>query len=394
MSAPDQVSEATEVKEAGLGPTQPGSRLLSLDVFRGLSIVLMLLVNNSGDWHYYYAPLTHADWHGFHLADLAFPSFMFIMGVSLVYALAAVRPDAARHRRALGQVARRVAVLVALGLLIGLVPNFYFTSFRIIGVLQRLGVVYGICAVVFLKTNWRRQALLAGVLLVLYAVLLQVVPVPGFGPANLGKATNLGAWLDRLLIGQNHLYREQEGWDLESVLGLVPSVATGILGLLAGQWLRHPQATGATKAVWLFVGGSAALVVGLIWNGWFPINKSLWTSSYVLYTAGLGSVILAALYFLCDVQNWRGAWTWPLVACGSNALLVFFVPEALERFLTRFRFHHADGATFYARDWLYEHWRPLFASPYHASLGWAVAYTALWVGILAVLYRRRIFFTA
>ncbi|WP_139924355.1 acyltransferase family protein [Hymenobacter sp. DG01] len=394
MSAPYQVSEATEVKEAALGPSQPSSRLVSLDVFRGLAIVLMLLVNNCGEWPYYYSPLIHAEWHGFHLADLVFPSFVGIMGVSVVYGLAAVRPDGARHRPALGRVARRVAVLVVLGLLIGLIPNFYFTSFRIPGVLQRLGLVYGVCAVLYLKTTWRQQVWLAVGLLVLYAALLQLVPVPGIGPANLEPATNLGAWLDRLLFSRHHLNHDQEGWDPESVLGLIPSVGTGILGLLAGQWLRRPTLDGSTKAAWLFVVSAGLVVLGLIWNGWFPINKPLWTSSYVLYAGGLAGLVLAALYFLCDVQGWRGAWTWPLVACGSNALLVFFVPEALDRFLTRFRFHHPDGSVFYARDWLYAHWRPLFTDAYHASLGWAVVYTLLWVLILSVLYRRRLFFTA
>lgn len=374
-------------------PAAKTPRLLSLDVFRGACVVLMLLVNNPGDWRTYYAPLQHAAWHGFHLADLVFPGFMFIMGVAVVFGLEAVKSQPALHGRALRRVGRRVLVLVVLGLLIGLVPYFYFTSFRIPGVLQRLALVYGIGAVLFLKTTWRQQAALTAFLLVFYNVLLQVVPVPDYGPANLEPATNLGAWLDRAVFGATHLMNDQQGWDAESLLGLLPSVATGMLGLLAGQWLRQPL-PGAVKTTWLFVFSAGALLAGLIWNAWFPINKALWTSSFVLYSGGLSGAGLAGLYFLLDVQGWRSRWLWLLQAAGSNALLVFFAPEVLERLLTRLRLHHPGGAPFYARDWLYAHWRPFFASPYHASLGWALLYTVLWLGVLAVLYRRRVFFTA
>ncbi|WP_072144765.1 acyltransferase family protein [Hymenobacter sp. AT01-02] len=379
----------------GATPVLPACRLVSLDVFRGLTVLLMLLVNNPGDYHFYYTPLVHAPWHGCRPADLIFPSFVFIMGVALVYGLGSVQPVRALHRTTLWRVGRRAGVLLLLGLLIGLIPYFYFTSFRIPGVLQRIALVYAACCVVFLKTNWRQQAGLLAFILVLYNVLLQVVPVPGYGPANLAPATNLGAWLDRLLFHQGHLFVEQEGWDPEGLLGTLPTIATGLLGVLTGQWLRQPAVEPTTKVVWLFVAGSGLVVAGCIWNGWFPINKPLWTSSYVLYAGGIDVLLVAALYFLCDVQGWRGAWTLPLRVCGSNALLVFFLPEALERVLTKLKLHHADGTTFYLRNWLYQNlFAPYFRSPYYASLAYAIAYTALWVALLWVLYRRRLFFTA
>ncbi|RSK42550.1 DUF5009 domain-containing protein [Hymenobacter perfusus] len=354
----------------------------------------MLLVNNAGDYRQYYRPLAHAPWHGCTPADLVFPSFVFIMGVALVYGLTAAHEQPTLHRATLWRVARRVLVLLVLGLLIGLIPYFYFTSFRIPGVLQRIALVYGISSVLFLKTTWRQQLWMFMGLLVLYNVLLQLVPVPGYGPANLEPATNLGAWLDKRLFTVNHLFLKDKGWDPESLLGTLPTIATGLLGLLAGQWLRRPAPARTTKAAWLFVAGAGLLLAGLIWNGWFPINKALWTSSFVLYAGGISVLALATLYFLVDVQEWRGAWTRPLVACGSNALLVFFLPEVLERLLTRLKLHHPDGTVFYARDWLYHTWFTAhFANPYHASLAYALAYTAVWVAILWVLYRRRIFFT-
>jgi len=354
----------------------------------------MLLVNNAGDYRQYYRPLAHAPWHGCTPADLVFPSFVFIMGVALVHGLTAAHEQPALHRATLWRVARRVLVLLVLGLLIGLIPYFYFTSFRIPGVLQRIALVYGICSVLFLKTTWRQQLWTLMGLLVLYNVLLQLVPVPGYGPANLEPATNLGAWLDKRLFTVNHLFLKDKGWDPESLLGTVPTIATGLLGVLVGQWLHRPAPARTTKAAWLFVAGAGLLLAGLIWNGWFPINKALWTSSFVLYAGGISVLALATLYFLVDVQEWRGAWTQPLVACGSNALLVFFLPEVLERLLTRLKLYHPDGTVFYARDWLYHTlFTAHFANPYHASLAYALAYTAVWVVILWVLYRRRIFFT-
>jgi predicted acyltransferase len=350
-------------------PADKPARLLSLDVFRGLTVVLMLLVNNAGDYTQYYRPLAHAPWHGCTPADLVFPSFVFIMGVALVYGLAAVRERPEQHRAAIWRIIRRALVLLVLGLLIGLVPYFYFTSFRIPGVLQRIALVYGVCAVLFLKTTWRQQVWLGAGLLIFYNVLLQLVPVPGIGAANLEPSTNLGAWLDQRLFTVNHMFLKDKGWDPESLLGTLPTIATGLLGVLVGQWLRRTGSDATTKAAWLFVGGSVLVLAGLVWNGWFPINKALWTSSFVLYAGGISVLVLAGLYWLVDVQQWRGAWTRPLVACGSNALLVFFLPEVLERLLTRLKLHHANGTLFYARDWLYQHlFTQHIANPYHASL--------------------------
>jgi len=377
---------ATPLAEAS-GP----ARLLSLDVFRGMTVLLMLLVNFPGDWHYYYAPITHAPWNGCRPSDLVFPGFVFIVGVSLVYALASTRPDPARHGKALRRIMRRAATLVALGMLIALLPHFYFTSFRIPGVLQRIGVVFLVCSILFLKTNWRAQLWTLAALLIGYNILLQLLPVPGFGPANLEPATNLGAWLDRLIIRSNHLLSKKDGWDPEGLLSTLPAIGTGLLGVLAGQWLRRPSLSAASKVAWLLVAGSLAIILGLIWNGWFPVNKSLWSSSYVLYSGGILMLVLAALYWLCDVQNFRGAWTTFFLIYGVNAFAVFFLSEAVDRVLSRLKMHDAAGVKVYVRDWLYNsYFLPHFSDPRHASLAWDLAYLLLWTLLLAWLYRRRI----
>jgi predicted acyltransferase len=390
MLSSTQAAQAT-IGAAPLAEASGPARLVSLDVFRGMTVLLMMLVNFPGDWHYFYAPITHAPWHGCRPADLVFPGFLFIVGVSLVYALGSTRPDPARHRRALARVARRAAILFGMGVLIALLPHFYFTSFRIPGVLQRIALVFLVCASLFLKTNWRTQVWVLIGLLVGYNILMQLVPVPDYGPANLGTATNLGAWLDRIVFTPAHLMADKEGWDAESLLGTLPAIGTGLLGMLAGQWLRRTNLDAASKVAWLFVAGSAAIALGLIWNGWFPINKSLWTSSYVLYSGGILALVLAMLYWLCDVQGYRGFWTKIFLIYGVNAFAVYFLSEAVERVISRLKIHDATGEKVYIRDWLYTtYFTPHFTSPYHASLAWDLGYLLLWTLLLAWLYKRRI----
>ena len=385
MQTTTQAAVATTGAVPLVEAEQPG-RLLSLDVFRGLTVAAMLLVNNPGDWGHIYPPLEHAPWNGCTPTDLIFPSFLFIVGVSIAYALGTARQDAARHPALLIRIGKRAAILFGLGLLIALEPRFDFATVRIMGVLQRIALVFLVCGVVFVKTGWRTQVGLLVALLVGYNVLLQLVPVPGVGPANLEPATNLGAWLDRAVLGEAHLWRTAKTWDPEGLLGTLPAVGTGLLGLLAGQWLRRRTVPVADRLVWLFVASGAAIGLGLIWNGWFPINKSLWTSSYVLYAGGLAGAALAAAYWLCDVQGYRGWLTRFAVVYGVNAILVYFAAEVLARWLSLWQI----GGTS-AHGWLYEHlFTPYFRDPRNASLAGALTCVLIWYGVLWILHQRRI----
>ena len=368
--------------------SQPG-RLISLDVFRGITVMAMILVNNPGDWGHIYAPLEHAKWHGCTPTDLIFPFFLFIVGVSIVYALDSARRDMSRHPQLLLRIGRRSAILFGLGLFSALFPNFIFETVRIPGVLARIAVVFLVCGVVFLKTGWRTQAWLLGGILVLYNVLLQVVPVPDFGPANLEPATNLGAWFDRLVLGENHLWKASKTWDPEGLLSTLPAIGTGLAGMLAGQWLRRRAAEPATKVAWLLVVGGAGIVLGMIWNGWFPINKSLWTSSFVLYTSGIAAATLAAFYWLCDVHGYR-AWTKPFLVYGVNAITVFFLSGLVPRLLQMIKIPVAGGEAVGLRTWLYDTFFVPYFSPVNASLAGAVVCVLIWLGVLWVMYNRRI----
>jgi predicted acyltransferase len=384
-----QAAVATTGAEPLAEASQPG-RLVSLDVFRGLTVMAMILVNNPGDWGHIYAPLEHAEWHGCTPTDLIFPFFLFIVGVSIVYALDSARPDPARHGAAIRRIVRRAAILFGLGFFGAFFLLWDVHTVRIPGVLVRISWVFLACALLFLKTGWRTQVALLAAVLVLYSVLLQLVPVPGFGPANLEPATNLGAWLDRLVFGENHLWKQSRTWDPEGLLGTLPAIGTGLLGLLTGRWLRRPALAPARKASGLLLAGLAAAGLGLLWSIWFPINKSLWTSSYVLYTGGIAAALLAALYWLCDVWGYR-RWATPWLVYGVNAITVFFLSGLVARGLNTWKVPFGGKEAVSVKEVLYQtFFAPYFTDPRNASLAGALACVLIWLGVLWVMYRRRI----
>ncbi|GAB3307183.1 acyltransferase family protein [Hymenobacter tenuis] len=382
--AAQHTTHTTPIAEA----SQPG-RLVSLDVFRGITVMAMILVNNPGDWGHIYAPLEHAHWHGCTPTDLIFPFFLFIVGVSITYSLDAARLRPEMHSRTMLRILKRSAILFGLGLFSALFPAFDFSTVRIPGVLARIAVVFLVCGILFLKTSRRQQLGLLALLLITYNVLLQVVPVPGNGPANLEASTNLGAWLDRTLLGEAHLWKQSRTWDPEGLLSTLPAIGTGLLGLLAGQWLRRKDVEPATRVAWLFVAGGACVLLGLIWNGWFPINKSLWTSSYVLYSGGLALATLAGLYWLTDVQGYR-RWILAPLVFGVNAITVFFLSSLIPRLLNMIPVTGADGQPTGLRNWLYDTFFVPYFSPVNASLAGALVCVLIWLVVLWLMYRRNI----
>ena len=387
MQRTTQSAEATTGTLPLAKASQPG-RLISLDVFRGLTVMAMILVNNPGDWGHIYPPLEHAEWNGCTPTDLIFPFFLFIVGVSLVYALDGVKRQGGPQGAVLLRVLRRAAVLFGLGLLLSLYPKFDFPVVRVMGVLQRIALVFLGCSFIFLKISWRTQVWLLVGFLIGYAVLMQLVPVPGFGPANLEPATNLGAWLDRLVFSEAHLWKQSKTWDPEGLLGTLPALGTGLLGGLTAQWLRRRDQEPAAKVAWLFVAGGAITLLGLIWAPWFPINKALWSSPYVLYTGGLAMAGLAALYWICDVQGYR-AWTRPALVYGVNAILVFCLSALISRTFGLFKLALPTGKTGGLKEWLYE-WAitPYFQDPRNASLVGALLLILIWFGILNWMYKK------
>lgn len=366
-------------------------RLGSLDAFRGATIAAMILVNNPGDWATTYAPLLHAEWHGWTPTDLIFPFFLFAVGVAIPYAFAGRLARSGGDRGPVhGQIARRTAILFALGLFLSWFP-FYTVDWpaaRIPGVLQRIAVVYCVAGLAWLHLGARARAALALALLAAYGLAMMLVPVPGYGAGDLSPDGNLAAWVDRHVLGR-HTWRKAPGpGDPEGILSTVPAVSTALLGLLAGDWLRSPR-TRREKLRGLLLWGAAATAAGLALDRLFPINKNLWTSSYVVFTGGMALLLLAAAYVLVDVKG-RAAWVRPFTLFGVNAIVAFFGSTLMAKIAYLIRWP-AEGETVTLQAWLY---RRLFASwlPDHvASLAWALLFVAVWWGVVVLLDRRRIF---
>lgn len=365
--------------------TSKTGRLLSLDVFRGITIAGMILVNNPGSWEHIYSPLEHAPWHGLTPTDLVFPFFLFIVGVSITLALGRRAQTAGSRRDLYVKIIRRTLIIFALGLVLGGFPYYDLQTIRIPGVLQRIAVCYLITSVIFLNTRWRTQAIIAAALLVLYCVIMNYVPVPGFGAGNLEMEGNLAAYIDRRLLG-GHTWKPL--YDPEGILSTIPAIATTLCGVLTGHLLNSKRAA-LEKVSAMFVAGLAALVAGWVWSFWFPINKALWTSSYVLVTAGMALQLLALCYWLVDVKGYQ-RWAKPFVIFGSNALALYFLAELFSNIIGVVTFPR-DGGRVDLKSWLYETFYASWASPLNASLLFAISIVLLWLGVMTILYRKRIF---
>lgn len=373
---------------------QSPARLLSLDVFRGLTVAAMILVNNPGSWAHIYAPLKHAEWHGCTPTDLIFPFFLFIVGVSISYALGS-KKGYMSHSKLIMTALKRALILFGLGLFLNLFPKVFtepieaFSTVRIPGVLQRIAVVFFITAVIFIKTNPKTQLRLLISILIAYWAMMTLIPVPGVGYANLEKETNLGAWLDRTLLTEAHLWRSAKTWDPEGILSTLPAIATGLFGVLVGNWLKRKDREESVKISWMFSLGVLAVILGLIWDLCFPINKALWTSSFVLYAGGLATIGLALCYWLIDVQGYKKG-TKPFVVYGVNAITVFFLSGLIPRILTMIKVSMPDGTIVNSREWMYETFFSPYFSPINASLAGAITFILIWLGILWWMYHKKI----
>lgn len=369
-------------------PAGRKSRLPSVDVLRGLAMAGMILANNPGDRTSIFAPLRHAAWHGLTVADCVFPLFLFLVGVSVALAL---------DREALGggarapwpRIVRRAGLLFALGLLENAYLRLSFESLRLPGVLQRIAVVYLAAAWLHLRLGDRGLAATIGAVLVGYWLTLALVPVPGLGRPSLDAAVNLEGYVDQLVLG-GHIWKAGTTWDPEGLLSTFPAVALGLLGVLAGRWLRR-GGRGAGRAAAL---GLAALVAGLAWSTVFALNKSLCTSSFVLVLGGGATVLLAAGHAFLDGRARPPLAVKPLAVLGANALTVYVAASFLASTLRHITFPDARGATVSAQAYLF---RLLFSGwpdPSLASLAWAVLVLAAMYLLAWALYRRRIVITA
>lgn len=363
-------------------------RLMSLDVFRGITIAGMILVNNPGTWSAIYPPLRHAEWHGCTPTDLIFPFFLFIVGVAITYSLSKRKERGDDQTKLMLQIFRRSAVLFLLGLFMAAFPFFELSTLRIPGVLQRIGVVYFISSFIFLKASFRSIIYITTAVLVVYWGLMTLIPVPGVGYPNLEPATNLAAWLDNLLLS-GHMWSATKVWDPEGILSTLPAIGTTLLGILTGYLLRSDKDQ-TSKTVWLFVYGTILMAAGWVWDGFFPMNKSLWTSSYVIYTGGLALVFLALCYWFIDVMGYK-KWAIPFQVYGLNAITVFFLSGLVAKLLYLIKFTNSEGVEVSLKQILFDTFFLSWLEPINASLLWAITYIAVWLGLMWILYAKKIF---
>jgi predicted acyltransferase len=386
--------EDSPKRERVTKPAEPArERLMALDAFRGLTIAGMLLVNNPGTWSAIYAPLEHAPWHGWTPTDLIFPFFVFIVGVTTHLSLTARASRGDPPGAITAQIVRRGLLIILFGLLLQSFPWFpltRITHLRFPGVLQRIGVCYLAAALLARGRSTRQVVTVVAVLLFGYWALQALVAPPGVATPTLDIPENtLSAWIDRTVFG-SHLWQSSKTWDPEGLLSTLPAIGTCLLGILAGRWLAGDAPLPA-RLNGLFAGGAIGMVGGLVWNWFFPINKNLWTSSYVLFTAGMACVAIATCAWLIEIRG-RRKWAAPLVTYGLNPMVAFLGSGAMARVMGMIQLAGPDGQSVSLQQWIY---RTVFASwlaPKNASLGFALAFVAFWYGILLVLERRRIVF--
>ena len=417
-------------------------RLISLDVFRGLTILLMTIVNNPGSWATVFPPLLHSDWNGCTPTDLVFPFFIFIMGVAVPYAMPSKTFDQSTFNKILVRSLRmlclgiffnffakihlfglegiplllvRLAITIAVGyallgnfnsktklfLAVSILAIYLFLAYsgienyqdvRLPGVLQRIGIVYFIVSLLYLKTTQKTQILAALTILLCYWAIVTMIPVPGIGFANLEKGTNLAAWVDNTFL-KNHLWSFTKTWDPEGILSTIPAIATGIIGLLIGQ-LLNSASTKEKIAKKMAIIGVLLVIVALLWNIVFPINKALWTSSYVLFTSGLAILFLTLFYFLIDILNFKRG-TKLFLIWGVNPMIVFFLSEIIPQGLEMIVIKNPKIATEQINIQYYFYRfciAPSFNNPMNASLAFALVYAFFWTIILLVFYKKKLFF--
>jgi predicted acyltransferase len=373
-------------------------RVTAVDVLRGLTVALMLLVNDPGDWHHIYAQLDHSEWNGCTLTDLVFPTFLFVMGCSIIFSMQARLAKGDTGAQLAKHIARRSGGLLLLGWFLAALPHFQIMHMRLYGVLPRIALCAFFAGLICLMVRrWQMLALLTVAILVSYWVLMRFVPVPGYGmPVHdvplLDPDGNLAAWLDRAL----HLGRLYEHTrDPEGLLSTLPAVATTLLGALTGYWLR--SATPERRKTLGMLGAAAALLAaGWLWGYSFPINKKLWTSSYVLLSAGWALLALTLLYWLLDVVRLQEralavrAAIWPWLVFGSNAIAAFAIQVLLVKLCANVHVAH-DNTPTTLWTWLYEVGFARHGSTLNTSLAFAVVFVGVCFVPVWVLWRKRIF---
>jgi predicted acyltransferase len=406
-SAAPRISTRYDATTSTVAPLAPKrERLLSLDVFRGITIAGMLLVNNPGTWSAIFPPLEHAEWNGWTPTDLIFPFFLFIVGITTHLSLSARRARGDDDSAVVRQILRRGIIIYLLGFAMAMFPFYQWGTIasipnatpwdrvlyriehvRILGVLPRIAIVYICAGLLTLKTTLKQQVIIIATLLLGYWFAMTLIPVPGeheIGAVLLNTHDrNLAAWLDRAILGTNHTWSGSVTFDPEGPMSTIPAIATSMLGVIAGRWIVQKEKPLLERISGMFAVGAIAMMVGLMWNWAFP------TSSYVIFTAGMACGSIATIMWIVDYCNVKW-WTKPLVIYGVNPIVAFVGSGVLARLIYTLWHVSYQGKSVAIQDAIYQivflPWLP----PRVASLAFAISFVVLWYGILTVLYRRNI----
>jgi predicted acyltransferase len=370
---------------------------MCLDIFRGLMVAGMIVVDNPGSDEKAYWAIKHADWNGWTPADFIFPAFLFLVGVSIVFSFAARLRRGESRRQILLHAFKRSLILIAVGLFVNASPiiGLDVHAWRLEGVTQRIALCYFVAAILVLWSDFRGQLIAIVVCLVGYWALLGFVPVPGLGVPGrdipfMDPDKNIAAWFDRKLF-MGHLFEGMR--DPEGIISTIPAIATTLIGVLTGYWLRSNRTRG-TIAIRMLLFGVLGLAAGEIWNVWFPINKNLWTSSFVLFTGGFALVFLAFLYWILEIKRWRGVWTMPILVFGMNAIAGFVADSFVYGPGYSFTVRGANGTAIAWHDAAQARLESLGANPANASLIYSMAALLFCWLLLWPLWRKRIFIKA
>ena len=398
---------------AGRAPAAPPrERLLSLDVFRGITVAAMLLVNDPGTWSAIYPPLAHAPWHGWTPTDLIFPFFLFIVGITTELSLFARRERGASDGDLARAALRRGALIFLFGILVnwfpfvqlGNVPGvadpslwdrfvYRLDHLRVLGVLQRIGIAYTFAALLTMRTTLKQQVIIIASLLYGYWFAMTLLPVPGTGALGYhmldSQGGHLSAWLDRAILGAKHIWSGSVVYDPEGILSTVPAIGTAMIGILAGRWIGTARPL-SERLNGLFAGGALAVVLAQMWHWSFPINKPLWTSSYVLFTAGVAAITLATCMWIIDVHRVT-RWTKPFVIYGMNPMVAFVGSGIMARIIYSLWKVEVDGRPVSVQAAFYESVFASWLPPRLASLCFALTFVLFWYLVLAWMHRRRIY---
>ncbi|PPK84354.1 putative acyltransferase [Neolewinella xylanilytica] len=356
-------------------------RIISVDLMRGLTIAAMILVNNPGSWTDVYAPFLHAPWHGYTPTDLVFPFFLFLVGCSIAFAYHHRLPSAATYQK----IAVRSIKLIALGLFLGaflLYPPFLkaWSEIRLPGVLQRIGLVFLFAAPLALHLRTGALLVVSVVILLGYWVLLGYIPVEGVLPTYERDAFNWALYVDTTVLG-SHTYKPD--YDPEGILSTFPAVVSSLIGVVTGRFLLTER---TDKVKVMLLGGAGLVLLGHLWGLVFPINKALWTSSFVLVTGGWALLVLGAIYYTTDVRGW--VWGRVFIYAGANALILYF----LSSFFAKVFGSIPVGDTS-LHGYLYQQ---IFVHDFLpdklSSLLYAVVLVLFYLALGVWLYRKKIFF--